>query len=47
MISEDKEQLAGYVCPKCGYPVVVEYGLELCYQCGWTIEEEKTGYYDL
>lgn len=47
MISEDDEQLAGYTCPKCGYPVVIEYGLELCYCCGWTKAEEETGYYDL
>ena len=32
---EDDEHLAGYNCPMCGYPVVVEFGLEVCYRCGW------------
>ena len=43
---EDDEELAGYNCPRCGYPVVIEMGLELCYGCGWSKEEEETGYYD-
>ena len=43
---EDNEQLAGYNCPRCGYPVVIEMGLELCYGCGWSKDEEETGYYD-
>lgn len=37
------EQLAGYACPICGYPIVIEYGLEVCYQCGWSIDTEKEG----
>ena len=43
---EDDEELAGYNCPRCGYPVVIEMGLELCYGCGWSKDEEETGYYD-
>ena len=43
---EDNEELAGYNCPRCGYPVVIEMGLELCYGCGWSKDEEETGYYD-
>lgn len=43
----DDEQLAGYNCPICGYPIVIEMGLELCYHCGWSAEdEEDTGYYE-
>jgi uncharacterized Zn finger protein (UPF0148 family) len=36
------EEPAGYSCPVCGYPVVTEMGLDVCYQCGWYegIEEE-------
>jgi competence CoiA-like predicted nuclease len=43
---EESEQLAGYNCPVCGYPVVVEMGLELCYHCGWSKGEEHEGYYE-
>lgn len=35
LFEDDNERLAGYSCPVCGYPVVVEYGLEVCYRCGW------------
>lgn len=42
--NEDDEELAGYNCPVCGYPVVMEMGCEVCYRCGWSKEEE--GYYD-
>lgn len=44
--NEDDEELAGYNCPRCGYPVVIEMGLELCYSCGWSKDEEESGYYD-
>lgn len=44
--NQDDEGLAGYNCPRCGYPVVIEMGLELCYGCGWSKDEEETGYYD-
>lgn len=44
--TEDDEELAGYNCPRCGYPVVIEMGLELCYSCGWSKDDEETGYYD-
>lgn len=30
-----EEQLTGKVCPKCGYPTVIESDLEVCYYCGW------------
>ena len=43
---EDDEELAGYNCPRCGYPVVIEMGFELCSGCGWSKDEEETGYYD-
>ena len=36
LLEDDEEKLAGYACPVCGYPVVLEYGLELCYKCGWS-----------
>lgn len=44
--NEKDEELAGYNCPRCGYPVVIEMGLELCYSCGWSKDEEEAGYYD-
>lgn len=43
---EKNEELAGYNCPRCGYPVVIEMGLELCYSCGWSKDEEEAGYYE-
>ena len=46
MTDRDDEQLAGYNCPRCGYPVVIEMGLELCYKCGWNRDELYEGYYD-
>lgn len=45
-INEDDEELAGYNCPRCGYPVVLEGEWELCYHCGWSKDEEEAGYYD-
>lgn len=36
---DEKEQLTGNNCPRCGYPTVIEYGLEVCYGCGWSKEE--------
>lgn len=38
LIDED-EHLTGNNCPRCGYPTVIEYGLEVCYHCGWSKEE--------
>lgn len=37
------ESLTGENCPVCGYPLVIEEGLTVCYQCGWYegMEEEK------
>jgi len=43
---EDDEELAGYSCPRCGYPVVLEGEWELCYRCGWSKDEEESGYYE-
>ena len=43
---EDYEQLAGFNCPCCGYPIVIEMGLEVCYRCGWSKEDEAAGYCD-
>lgn len=43
---EVNEQLTGYNCPICGYPIVLEGDLEVCYQCGWFKDEEETGYYE-
>ncbi len=40
--SEDDEVLTGLTCPKCGYPTVEEFGLEVCYHCGWSKDEENT-----
>ena len=45
-IKEDDEEITGNNCPVCGYPTVREYGLEVCYHCGWSKDEEETGYYD-
>ena len=28
-------------CPCCGYPLVVEYGMLVCYKCGWSEENEQ------
>lgn len=36
---DDKEILTGHFCPDCGYPLVLEYGLEVCYHCGFSREE--------
>ena len=36
--NEDDEQLTGDNCPVCGYPIVIEEGLEVCYCCGWSKE---------
>ncbi len=34
------------LCPVCGYPTVREYGLEVCYHCGWSEGDEPEGYYE-
>ena len=44
--ADDDEQLAGYNCSNCGYPVVIEMGLEVCYKCGWSKGDEPEGYYE-
>ena len=36
---DEDEHLTGNNCPRCGYPTVIEYGLEVCYHCGWSKEE--------
>ena len=43
---EDEEELTGNNCPCCNYPTVYEYGLEVCYHCGWSADKEELGYYD-
>ena len=30
-------------CPNCGFPTVYEEGLEVCYYCGWSEEQEEEG----
>lgn len=30
----DKEEIKGE-CPSCGYPLVDEMGITVCYGCGW------------
>lgn len=40
MADDEDEELAGKDCPRCGYPIVVEHGLELCYHCGWSEDSE-------
>ena len=29
-------------CPCCGYPLVVEYGMLVCYRCGWSEDYNDT-----
>jgi uncharacterized Zn finger protein (UPF0148 family) len=42
-----EEQLSGDNCPICGYPIVIEQGLEVCYRCGWYKGcESIEGYYE-
>lgn len=33
--NNNEEELTGENCPNCGYPIVLEYDLEVCYKCGW------------
>jgi len=40
------EEITGKNCPVCGYPTVREYGLEVCYHCGWSEDDEPEGYYE-
>lgn len=44
--NDDKEQITGNQCPICGYPTVLEYGLEVCYKCGWSEGDEPEGYFE-
>ena len=37
------ESLTGENCPVCGYPIVLEEGLEVCYKCGWYKGQEDNG----
>lgn len=43
---EDDEAVTGKNCPVCGYPTVIEYGIEVCYHCGWSKDSESEGYYE-
>ena len=45
-IKQDDEEITGKNCPVCGYPTVREYGLEVCYHCGWSEDDEPEGYYE-
>lgn len=38
---DGEEHLAGHNCPNCGYPMVVEEGLTVCYKCGYVPEEDE------
>lgn len=42
----DDEEITGNNCPVCGYPTVREMGLEVCYHCGWSEDDEPEGYYE-
>ena len=44
--ADDDEQITGNQCPVCGYPTVLEYGLEVCYKCGWSEGDEPEGYFE-
>ena len=35
LFGEVQEELTEDKCPVCGYPIVLEEGLEVCYSCGW------------
>lgn len=39
-LGDEDEKLTGDNCPVCGYPIVLEYDLEVCYRCGWSREDE-------
>ncbi len=39
IMTDEDEELTGNQCPRCGYPTVLEYGLEVCYGCGWSKED--------
>jgi uncharacterized Zn finger protein (UPF0148 family) len=42
--TDDKEQEIKGECPLCDYPLVDEMGIIVCYQCGWSNDEEQKGY---
>lgn len=45
--NQDEEIITGENCPCCGYPLVEEFGLAVCYNCGWSEEDkESEGYYE-
>ena len=45
--NQDEEIITGKNCPCCGYPLVEEFGLAVCYNCGWSEEDkESEGYYE-
>lgn len=35
LFGDTQEELTEDNCPVCGYPIVLEEGLEVCYSCGW------------
>lgn len=42
-LEDIEEELTEEPCPVCGYPIVLEEGLEVCYCCGWFKEDKETG----
>ena len=44
--TNEDEELTGKNCPVCSYPTVREYGLEVCYHCGWSEGDVVEGYFE-
>lgn len=40
-LEDIEEELTGETCPRCGYPIVIEAGLEVCYGCGWSKDDNE------
>ena len=43
LFGDIQEELTEDTCPVCGYPIVLEEGLEVCYSCGWYRGMEEEG----
>lgn len=39
--TDEEARLTDTFCPVCGCPLVEEYGLLVCYYCGYSPEEEN------
>lgn len=37
--TDEEEQLTDDYCPICGNPMVIEYGIPVCYYCGYSPDE--------